>query len=102
MSCEKLNYVISVGESYLSPERRPVGMLMMAKAAYVQYHPFGVIGMASRILIFRSYHSLELPHSQRAQPHWNSFDSRKRMCYQSLRVGFLVCGLHGNNDSKIT
>lgn len=45
MSCGKLDYIINSGETFLSPERRPVGMMMIAKAAYVQYHPFGVIGL---------------------------------------------------------
>jgi acyl-CoA reductase-like NAD-dependent aldehyde dehydrogenase len=42
--CEKLRYVIAHGARDLAPERRASGPLMH-KAARVEYHPLGVIGV---------------------------------------------------------
>eukprot|EP00817_Percolomonadidae_sp_ATCC50343_P000614 CAMPEP_0117419834 /NCGR_PEP_ID=MMETSP0758-20121206/1311_1 /TAXON_ID=63605 /ORGANISM="Percolomonas cosmopolitus, Strain AE-1 (ATCC 50343)" /LENGTH=538 /DNA_ID=CAMNT_0005201125 /DNA_START=160 /DNA_END=1776 /DNA_ORIENTATION=+ len=44
-SCEKCRWVSKFGEDLLKPESRPVPMLMLAKRAYVEWVPKGVIGM---------------------------------------------------------
>lgn len=42
--CEKIRYLLTHGEQDLQPEARPSG-LMVHKAARVEYHPMGVIGV---------------------------------------------------------
>ncbi|EGC29775.1 aldehyde dehydrogenase [Dictyostelium purpureum] len=44
-SCEKLRYLIQNGENALKTEERKVPMLMGTKAARLEYHPLGVIGI---------------------------------------------------------
>ena len=42
--CEKIRHLLTHGEADLRPESRPSG-LMLHKAARVEYHPLGVIGV---------------------------------------------------------
>lgn len=44
-TCEKIRTVNSNGELWLRKSYRPVGPMMMHKTAYVEYVPFGVLGV---------------------------------------------------------
>eukprot|EP00566_Odontella_aurita_P005293 CAMPEP_0113561984 /NCGR_PEP_ID=MMETSP0015_2-20120614/20277_1 /TAXON_ID=2838 /ORGANISM="Odontella" /LENGTH=629 /DNA_ID=CAMNT_0000463835 /DNA_START=40 /DNA_END=1929 /DNA_ORIENTATION=- /assembly_acc=CAM_ASM_000160 len=44
-TCEKIRCINANGEGWLRPEFRPVGPMMMHKTAYVEYVPFGVLGV---------------------------------------------------------
>lgn len=44
VTCEKLSWLCSSGEKYLSPEYRDSGRMMGLKTVYVEYVPLGVIG----------------------------------------------------------
>lgn len=43
-TCEKIRTINAWGELWLRPQRRPVGPMMVHKAAWVEYVPLGVIG----------------------------------------------------------
>ncbi|EFC39741.1 aldehyde dehydrogenase [Naegleria gruberi] len=45
MTCEKIRWLTTRGEQFLSPETRHVPLMMIYKVATVQYLPLGVIGM---------------------------------------------------------
>eukprot|EP01117_Protostelium_nocturnum_P002136 TRINITY_DN1277_c0_g1_i1.p1 TRINITY_DN1277_c0_g1~~TRINITY_DN1277_c0_g1_i1.p1 ORF type:complete len:626 (+),score=186.35 TRINITY_DN1277_c0_g1_i1:152-1879(+) len=45
MSCEKLEYIIQNGPKFLKRESRDTGLLMFHKKAFVDYVPYGVIGL---------------------------------------------------------
>lgn len=44
-TCEKIRCINMNGESWLERSYRPVGPMMMHKTAYVEYVPFGVLGV---------------------------------------------------------
>jgi acyl-CoA reductase-like NAD-dependent aldehyde dehydrogenase len=44
-TCEKIRCINSLGEEWLQPSQRPVGPMMMHKSAYVEYVPYGVLGV---------------------------------------------------------
>ena len=46
-SCEKIQWMIDNGERVLSPQRRSAARIMAYKEAWVEYHPFGVLGVIS-------------------------------------------------------
>ncbi len=45
MTCEKIKWITENSEELLKREYRPSGMLMMHKQGYIDYVPFGVIGL---------------------------------------------------------
>ncbi len=45
-SCEKIRWIVAHGEKYLKSESRPVPFILrFVKAARVDYHPVGVVGI---------------------------------------------------------
>lgn len=44
-TCEKIRCINLNGEEWLQRQYRPVGPMMMHKTAYVEYVPFGVLGV---------------------------------------------------------
>ena len=44
-TCEKIRCINMLGEEWLQPSMRPVGPMMMHKTAYVEYVPYGVLGV---------------------------------------------------------
>ena len=44
-TCEKIRCINQLGEEWLQPSPRPVGPMMMHKTAYVEYVPYGVLGV---------------------------------------------------------
>lgn len=44
-TCEKIRCINVNGEEWLQPSLRPVGPMMMHKTAYVEYVPYGVLGV---------------------------------------------------------
>ena len=44
-TCEKIRCINANGEEWLQRQYRPVGPMMMHKTAYVEYVPFGVLGI---------------------------------------------------------
>ncbi len=44
-TCEKIRCMNVNGEEWLQPSLRPVGPMMMHKTAYVEYVPYGVLGV---------------------------------------------------------
>ncbi len=44
-TCEKIRCINVNGEEWLKPSPRPVGPMMMHKSAYVEYVPYGVLGV---------------------------------------------------------
>ncbi|KAL9645439.1 hypothetical protein ABK040_002637 [Willaertia magna] len=45
MTCEKIRWLVTRGEQFLSPENRHVPLMMIYKLAEIRYLPLGVIGM---------------------------------------------------------
>lgn len=46
-TCEKIQWMIDNGERILSPQPRAAARIMAYKEAWVEYHPFGVLGVIS-------------------------------------------------------
>ncbi len=44
-TCEKIRCINVHGEQWLQPQPRPVGPMMVHKSAYVEYVPYGVLGV---------------------------------------------------------
>jgi len=44
-TCEKIRCINQLGEGWLKPSYRPVGPMMAHKTAYVEYVPYGVLGV---------------------------------------------------------
>ncbi|MCB1158686.1 MAG: aldehyde dehydrogenase family protein [Leptospiraceae bacterium] len=45
--CESIDYVAKQGKKHLKPQKRNTGLILAHKKAYINYHPYGVVGVIS-------------------------------------------------------